>query len=176
VNLFSHRKGLKPVKSEIQSDSIDDDLRTALWNALHTSCFHRLANTYRASLDDRFMYLCKRLWVIYFKRSIDELDINRLHREIKEHFSQCEWYEVYDFIEFVANNYPNEWTNKRFMESCNIILKRELSAYRFVNAKIAQITSEEEISEIEEAIHIPISPIQEHLACALELFSGGGII
>ena len=30
--LFSQRKGLKPVKKEIQIDNMDDDLRIGLWN------------------------------------------------------------------------------------------------------------------------------------------------
>ncbi len=34
MNLFSQRKGLKPVKSIIQIDSMDTDLRNSLWNAL----------------------------------------------------------------------------------------------------------------------------------------------
>lgn len=33
--LFSERKGLSPVKIEIQRESIDDDLKNGLWNALH---------------------------------------------------------------------------------------------------------------------------------------------
>jgi hypothetical protein len=34
MKLFSQRKGLKPVKSVMQVDSMDDDLRNGLWNAL----------------------------------------------------------------------------------------------------------------------------------------------
>lgn len=32
--LFSQRKGLKPVKSVMQIDSMDSDLRNGLWNGL----------------------------------------------------------------------------------------------------------------------------------------------
>jgi len=32
--LFSQRKGLKPKKVAMQLDSMDDDLRASLWNAL----------------------------------------------------------------------------------------------------------------------------------------------
>lgn len=34
MDLFSQRKGIKPVKSIIQSDNIDEDMRNSLWNAL----------------------------------------------------------------------------------------------------------------------------------------------
>jgi hypothetical protein len=31
--LFSERRGIKPIKSLMQVDSLDGDARTALWNA-----------------------------------------------------------------------------------------------------------------------------------------------
>jgi len=34
MRLFSQRHGYKPVKSVIQIESIDEELRTGLWNAL----------------------------------------------------------------------------------------------------------------------------------------------
>ncbi|MBE9594508.1 MAG: hypothetical protein IMF19_13640, partial [Proteobacteria bacterium] len=32
--LFSQRKGITPVKSVLQTDSMDEDLRNGLWNVL----------------------------------------------------------------------------------------------------------------------------------------------
>ena len=79
----------------------------------------------------------------------------------------------YDFIEYIANNYHDEYNsvNQKFMDFCNFILKRELSAYRFVGGKITQITSEEEVSEIEEALEIskPLKSVNTHLRRALDL-------
>jgi hypothetical protein len=34
MKLFSQRKGIKPVKSVMQVDSMDSELRNGLWNAL----------------------------------------------------------------------------------------------------------------------------------------------
>jgi len=94
------------------------------------------------------------------------------HREMKNYFfERASWYDVYDFIEFIANNYPDEKVNQKFMEYCNSVLESEVSAYRFVGGKITQITSEEEIAEIEEALAIPSKPIQLHLKRALDLLS-----
>jgi len=56
------------------------------------------------------------------------------------------------------------------MDVCNSILE-EVSGYHFVEGKITQITSEEEISEIEEALEIPLKPVRTHLENALKLFS-----
>jgi len=40
------------------------------------------------------------------------------------------------------------------MDFCDSVLERELSAYRFVGDRITQITSEEEVSEIGEALDL----------------------
>ena len=89
---------------------------------------------------------------------------------IKDDFNKCEWYEVYDLIEFTQQNYGDEEKNKQFREACNRMLELNLSAYRFVSDKIVEITSKEEILEIESALQIPISPVQEHINRSLELF------
>ena len=59
------------------------------------------------------------------------------------------------------------------MKNCNISLKEELSAYRFVDGKITPITSEEEIQSIEEAISNSnqFKPVRIHLQTAIDLFA-----
>lgn len=173
---FSQRKGINPVKSIIQVDSMDDELRNCLWNALG---FH-----YWGTIDTQYMHFISEfprpmriflhsLWHSYFKRPIDTVkDLwSPTYDEIRNYFFKCKWNEAYDFIEFIANNYPDESVNLQFRDSCNSVLKMELSAYRFVGGKIIQITSVEEIAEIEEALKIPISPIQKHINRSLELLS-----
>jgi hypothetical protein len=88
-------------------------------------------------------------------------------------FFKCDWNEVYDFIEFVANVAPDDFESKRFMQFCNMILEREMSAYRFVDGVIVQLTSEEEIAEIEQVLNAPapLKPVTTHLKTALTLLS-----
>jgi len=57
------------------------------------------------------------------------------------------------------------------MDCCNSILERELSAYRFVAGKITRITSKQEIAEIEEALEMPLKPVNEHIKSALDLLA-----
>jgi len=111
------------------------------------------------------------MWHSYFKKPIDTLsyDWARTYKEIREYFFKCKWYEVYDFIEFVAK-YDN---NDKFMSFCNSILEREMSAYRFVNGDITKITSREEIESIESSLKIPnkFNAATIHLTSALRLMS-----
>ncbi len=121
--------------------------------------------------------LLKRLWHNYFKYPIDTLSDYwpNTYKEIREYFFNCKWYEVYDFIEFIANNYPDVYNevNPKFIDFCNSVLERELSAYRFVGGKIIQITSEVEVSEIEEALEAskPLKAVNAHLKTALDLLA-----
>jgi hypothetical protein len=172
--LFSQRKGIKHVKSIIQTDSMDDDLRNGLWNVLKIFCWNRVKKPWISHYNDMDT-LFTRIWHSYFKWTLDTLHdyYPETYKTIGEYFFKCKWYEVYDFVEFVAQNYPDERRegNKQFMEACNSILERELSAYRFVGDKITQITSEEEISEIEEALRIPepLRNVKTHIKTALDL-------
>jgi hypothetical protein len=122
---------------------------------------------------DQFVEL---LWTDYFKQPLDNIrnkTWSYIYGQIREHFFKCSWNEVYDFIEFIANNYRDKDNNKEFMKYCNSILERELSAYRFVGGKITPITSEPEISEIEKALDTrdSLKTVKTHLKRALELLS-----
>ena len=78
--------------------------------------------------------------------------------------------QVYDLMQFCANLNSDDKNNAEFKEECNIILERELSAYRFVGNEIVQITSEIEIAEIEKAI-ATYETIAIHLKTALKLLA-----
>jgi len=174
MKLFSQRKGIKLVKSVIQVDDMDDDLRNGLWNALTISYWDNIERDYISYFPD-MENLIKKLWVDHFKQPLDTLeDIWSLtYEKIRNKFYNYEWYEVYDFIEFIAYSYPCKNDNQDFMDLCNSFLKRELSAYRFIGGKITQITSEEEILEIEEALEIskPLKAVNTHLKTALDLLA-----
>src|SRR5260370_14449688 len=74
------------------------------------------------------------LWIYFFKYTVDQAPKinNNALGTIKTYFFSCKWNEVYDFIQFIANNFPWDPVVQDFMQSCNYILSRELSAYQFV--------------------------------------------
>ncbi len=175
MRLFSQRRGLEKPKLKVQITEIDDDLRISLWNGLTIHFFDRLNGKWLNQVPkiDTLIY---RLRIYFFKKPVDELSIwgDNIIKELKAYFFSCPWNKVYDFIEFVVNNYPasaDETTIENFFGYCNDIFETEISAYRFVGSKITQITSREEINEIEEALSTPLTPIQDHLKRSLELLS-----
>ena len=172
--LFSQREGIKPVKNVIQTDSMDDDLRNSLWNALTLNYWDGVNNNF-IDYFPLMKHFVKELWANHFKRPLDTLSDSwsDIYKEIRNEFYSYKWYEVYDFIEFAVDNYLHEDSNQKFMILCNSFLERELSAYRFVGGKITPITSQEEISTIEEALNIPkpYKTVNIHIKTALTLFS-----
>ncbi len=126
--------------------------------------------------NDREIYpLIRDLWLDYFKLPIDTISWNwdGAHTYIREYFFKCDWFEVYDFAQFIANNYGSSSTNELFMKYSNSILEREVSGWRFIGGEIAPITSEEEIAEIEKALvsTSSLKPVATHIKTALDFLS-----
>jgi len=175
---FSERYGHKAAREAIQLDSIDNELRTSLWNILRLYMWNHVKHSpgypvYSLSSDnEEIADFCTDLWCDYFKKPLDDLDDNWevVVQELREYFFACNWYEVYDFIEFAIENYPYS-ASEEFVGAINDILQRELSAYRVMKREITKITDETELDEIDSAINKANSPVRTHLNRALELLS-----
>jgi len=171
---FSQRIGITPVIKVAQKESMDKDLRNGLWSALCTY-YWRGASTgggfSSLSVPSEIQPLIDRLWLHYFKDPIDTIEWTWMS-SLRGYYFGASWYQVYDFIEFIANYGPPEIKDS-FIKSCNTQLEKENSAYRFISDKIAEITSTEEIEEIEQAIidSTPYAGVKEHLKSALSLMS-----
>jgi len=179
VETFSQRRGLEPLKKKIQIDSMDKRLKNRLWNVLSKCYWSRVRSStgisggVYLSGNTEIRVLCERLWDDYYARPLHSLsnDYDRVMEEITGDYFGSRWNKVYDFIEFVAKNYPSENINSNFVEGCNLVLEKEVSAYRFVGSKITPITSEVEIDTIQRALSSPLDTVNEHIKTALELFA-----
>lgn len=152
---------------------MDESLRHKIWNCLCLHGFSRLSEddrgkTYR---DDNSDFLVN-LYHNYFKWSIDE--IPPYHPEayniIRTYFFGCQWYEVYDLVDFALLHYPRNQMSSS-IPCLNTSLTDELAGYRIVHGIVAPITSEEEIKAIEEAISSDVVSVRQQLEKALSLLS-----
>lgn len=153
---------------------MDDDLRIALWNVL----FKRFLRDFdEVSYFDHHDYIqqafAENLLLVYFKKPIDTMPM--VKREvfdfIKARFFSNKWHEVFDLIEAIIVIYPNENVAEDFIIDCNQMLEMELSAYRIIDNRFVEITSDEEIKAIESAMTQSPDPVRTHLRRALELFA-----
>lgn len=171
---FSERMGLKPVRTELQLESMDDALRNGLWDVLYDHCLHRLNR--KESVDWTQAPFLRRLWHDFFKEPTDTIPTWResVYEILRSRHFAFDWDEVYDFIEVVVESYPLRGERlDRFAKECNSVMKRELSAYRLVGDEVVQITDELEIEAIEEALRStsPFAGVREHLQTALGMLS-----
>jgi hypothetical protein len=172
---FSERFGFNPVRSALQIDAIDDGLRNQLWNLIGMRLFSALPSSeghtgnYLPILPANETF--KILSHYYFKKPIDQIGTSYLGavRRLRDYFFSCQWYEVYDLVEFLPKLLDGQ-AKQDFVDELNESLKEEMSGYRLVSGLISPITDEQQILAIEQALTSPdsLKPTREHLRQALK--------
>ena len=172
---FSERVGESKPRSVSQTGSMDEELRTSLWNVtvgLFETC----------TWTNVWIRVARLLARDFFKDPVDDL----FHQDhdcknyVKSRFFNLEWYRAYDLIELVAEHTDelltgghNERTRKETMAKFNAVLEREMAGYRFINGVLSSISNEAEVAEIEEAISrtrfCALPGASKHLESALRL-------
>ncbi|MEW6141641.1 MAG: AbiJ-NTD4 domain-containing protein [Chloroflexota bacterium] len=172
---FSQRKGLKPAKKAIQAHRMDEELRNRLWNLLCIHFWNRFKHILYVSQNSELNDLLQRIWQNFYKLPFDAIPdawhgqmTGDAYKFVHNQFFSCGWNEVYDLIEFMS-----QFAGDDFTKDCNVILEQESSAYRFAGGKVIEITSEQEIQEIDEALETTASlkTVNSHLTQALSLLA-----
>lgn len=166
---FSERIGL--VRRVLQKESMDAALKNALWNTTHAAFWSESYDQMILLEDTSYGYLLRKAWVDHFFQPIQKLPTTSdyAYEAIHRKYEAASWAEVYDFIEFAANQEIGESIRREFIAACNKTLAGHLSAYRFIETTLAPITSEEEIIAIEQALSHgdTFKPVVTHLDTAL---------
>lgn len=177
---FSQRIGKTPIRQALQIASIDSALENRLWNNILSDFFDKISSSTIKMTQHRRTNACKTVWKDFFGNRLDEIPsirgsgvyITGVLQFIKAWFFKVPWYEKYDLIEYIS--LLDETTFKLgFSDECNHTLIRESAGYRIINNLIIQITSEEEIVEIEEAISSSsdFKSVEIHLKTSLDYLS-----
>ncbi len=174
--LFSQRKGITPLTKEFQRESMDIELRNRLWNVLKVTVWDKYLD--RGFGEKTVTILLDAIWSSYFKYPLDTRPVfHDMYAEgrsaygiCRKYFFDAEWYEAYDFIEFIIKRIPSFWTND-FRGYCNGILEQENAAYRILDNEVVEITDETELATIEDALEIKNHTVTKHLRRSLELIS-----
>ena len=173
---FSQRIGLTPVKVNMQIESMDSDLRVSLWNVLQLEYFDKRNTDILHSSN--FKLIVNLLWHVYFKSPLDTMPSSfyKFYDKMRKYLFSCQWYEFYDFVEFIiSNDIPPGVNKERLCELLNVTLETEMSGYRIIDSRIVPITGKAEVDEIEEAINDADSNkykgVAIHLKTALEKLS-----
>jgi len=93
--------------------------------------------------------------------------------QIKDKFFSIEWYEVYDFIEFVIFKAKDSNFREDFCKKLNKIFKEEKVPCQIINNLVTPLVSEIEAKEVELALNVAdlYQPVRNHLEKALKHYS-----
>jgi AbiJ N-terminal domain 4 len=181
---FSERIGVVEQPPTLQVQSVNDALRNSLWNLIHS--------LYESEYKHYWPMVARHVAKFFRKVPVDELPLrdDECRNWLKNYFFSLPWHQVYDFIEFVADNHQqmtqerkdygygpessyHHLSNDQVRAAFNQILERELSAYRFVARILSPISDETEIREIteatESAARAGLKGATEHIRTALDL-------
>ncbi len=176
---FSERMGLK-AKKIMQIDTMDQELRTALHNAIRT--FEEL-NGCHSNYSVDFVHLkpiYALMWTDFFNRDKDQilyLGENRIIQEVKKLWMKLPWNKSYDYCEcyyelFPLMTKPNQAEDIRILEhSYNYELEKHNSAYRFCAGKFIPITNDIELESVADAAETGYENVDTHMINAIEAFS-----
>jgi hypothetical protein len=172
--LFSQRAGIRSLNKVIQRESIDDELRNALWTAFHdifvNAYYHDEGRSipYYPHREELELWLYS-LWTGFYKAPSDtQPKFREAIGQIRADFFRLEWHWVFDFLEFSAKRAKE--CGPLLIKFVNVQLQRENSAYRFVGTEIVEITDRQELASIEEALSGP-KAARIHFERALDLLS-----
>jgi len=174
---FSERIGVVKPRYEPQVDDIDGKTRNMLWNAVSITVLNTRIVGNSVIRGPSFLSgfgkgIAKSFYVDLLYKPHDEGPNRAAHLsdEIKEYLQSSSWVKVYDLIEWIVQFAQN---SSQFESEINRILEQELSAYRLINTEFVQITSENEIEEVNNAIAIggKFASASKHLASAVTLLS-----
>lgn len=182
---FSERYGYTKPSEVLKRGYLDVGDIPALCN-----CYDHLAmwfnhydvNTGGYCHDESYTKLEETIWCFFMNQRRDDFYGYNSHKIVATEYLQSdqnEWYTKLDLIEFTISvlrkmtprcDYDYEDVVNNFVKILNSTFKRLNYAYRIVDDQIVEITNQEEIAAIEEAVRQD-STIKTHLLEALKLMS-----
>lgn len=181
---FSERYGYVKPAEVLKRGGLDEVGVTALCN-----CYDHLAkwfNQYdmntRSRYDESYTNLEETIWCFFMNQRRQDFYKGRGHMIAATAYLQSdqnEWYNKFDLIEFTINVLRRSTLRgdgdyrqivDMFIRILNATFKRLDYAYRIVDDQIVEITDEQELKAIEEAVK-QSSTIRTHLSEALKLLS-----
>lgn len=165
---FSERQGYVEPRTVIQTEHLDAETRTALWNVIYAFQFRPYASEgFGLRESDEFVLA---YWMEY-NEPFDEIaqtysrDFARTAQAI---VTQQPLHEIFDFLEFCLDN-----VDEPLGEALNDTFQKYLVGYRVVHNEIVPVTDNVEVAAIEMALSElePFSGAKKHLQKALSLLS-----
>lgn len=180
---FSQRYKYKSIRTAIQTESLDEQTRNALWNVIGPYLLEYADNS-GAYID---------LWSNLYEKTSDSTPVSnnvnddrntRFYKFFRKEILEGSWFVAFDIIEFLVDEYnTKKWKNRtysRYNRCSDPVLRavdfmpvfeRYMIGYRFIDNRLVSITSNEEITAIEDAITASEESVAEQLSKAVGFLS-----
>lgn len=176
---FSERYGYKAPSSVLIREQMPEEIVNVI-----CTCYDLLKNAMKTDHGRTYEDMEKHLWCYFFNRRLDDFYreygggsiVVTLYLESDE----IAWHQKLDLVEASIKYFKDksigtydDYNKFRgyIIDYLNSEFKRLNFAYRIIDNQIVEITSEEEIAEIEIALQNPSNAVKGHLHTALELLS-----
>lgn len=181
MQLFSQRYGYTIVEDVIIREKMTEEIQNAICNCYD---WFEKGSWYLYHNRDAYVKMEEKLWTHYLNKRISEFCHynDRSYTVVFVNYiqeSKIPWFQKLDILDFslhhlFASSIPYQDFRKLVLElvdKLNAEFSRLNFAYRIINHQVVEITSEEEIKSIEQALANNKDNIRDHLSKALELCS-----
>lgn len=179
-SLFSQRKGYSPADNAFVRERITIEIQNAICNC-YDDFEDQLRNVHYNPIDV-YQEMESFLWRYFLNEQMSEFSSGYNYKVVLKSVVQdngIAWFKKLDVIEFslrilftISEKYTSyQEVIDKLVDSLNFEFKRLNYAYRIVDRQVVEITSEEEIAAINQALEENKDAVREHLKKALELCS-----
>lgn len=158
---FSDRNKLESINTIIQRDSLDERTRNRIINVLDY-----MFDCCRYNLTELYNYIYKVIFCVTNDEIPSYADEKRKHI-VKGIKTDWEYHEIFSFLESVLEWYKKKYYSDDIYNIFNNLFKQECVGYRFIDGQVTDITNEEEIKEIEQALNTRYSACNKSITKAL---------
>lgn len=167
ITPFSERYGYVNPKEVFVREQLTESIQNSIYNWLRI-----IRDNNRDVYGFSYRNIEEYIWVFFLNQRWDTFSSSSdiLARYILD--EENPWYKKLDLIEVIYNKMKKSKSRcTTYIEFLNSEFERHNFAYRVVDGHIVEITSENEIKAIEEALTTPIDGVKTHLQTALKLLS-----
>jgi hypothetical protein len=178
---FAQRMGLRPVRSIMQKDALDEETRNEVWNITYNlmQTLRNATSSYDAQTPT-FDAVTSAIWAWEFKKPRDEQPgDSSVWSGVKNQVFKGEWVDVLDLIEAIVGytdrfkDYNTEDAVEVFTGIYNSTFEIMLVGYRFIDMKLVPIDSDAEVEAITSALDQaqPFKGARHHLEQATRILA-----
>lgn len=165
---FSAREGYKQLPVN-QLEEMGSELKNQIFNEIYTTISNFVSFDVGGYNDINYVGKnAHKIWTNFFNKKISTLpEAQNFLQEFENLYNTLQWYEIYDFIEFLISI-----KNETLIPKFNQIFEKNNSPYRFINKIIQPISSDEIVKIIDSSYkNSPTKEVKNHLMTAEKLFS-----